>query len=161
MINLDVIFQDPLTLINKIVPDLLPIIKEYHRTFPEFIIGPYSAEYDDYRPIEQKDFHNLSFVESFSNFYKENKGFPALENFSGNVLYCLDGVLLLSYYPLRLIASYNNKATIPITKGNIYSFITFNVSENELMESIHKVHGSVFCYGFDTNVAIKLFKYDN
>ena len=160
MINIDVIFQDPLILFNKIVPDLLPIIKEYYRTFPEFIIGPYSAEYENYRSVKKNDFENHSFVESLSIFYKENKGFPALENCNGNRLYCLDGVLSLNYWSLRLTFEYS---TVPVSilGGNIYSFMTVLFHANELIKHIALIHACNTVDHINGDIAIKLFKYDN
>jgi len=161
MINIDIILQDSLTLFNKIISDLLPIIKEYYRIFPEFIIGPYLASNENYRSTERNDFENHYFMESFTNFYKQNGGFPTLEDFNGNVLFCLDGVLSFDYWSLRLSKEHNKSITVPITKGNIYSFVTFKNSKNKIMKQPEKIYITGISYYPDSDIVIKLFKYDN
>lgn len=84
-------FQD--TLLNRIIPDLQPIIKEYYRTYPKFIIGPYTAEYSDYCLVEKVHFYNSFFMKSLQDFYKDNRGFPCIEDFYGNILFGKDFAL--------------------------------------------------------------------
>ena len=81
------------TLLNKIIPDLWPIIEEYFRTFPKFVIGSYDVEYPGYRMIEENDLNHKIFIDELAYFYRTNKGFPSVDDFYGNVLFCRNKIL--------------------------------------------------------------------
>lgn len=110
------IFNDPNTLLNKIIPDLHPIITEYHRTFPMFVIGPYTASYNDYRIVALCDVDHL-FINALSKFYEENKGIPCIEDCNGSIIRGYDCILYLDTHVLR------SSETV-LKKGNIVSFMT-------------------------------------
>ena len=125
-------FQD--TLLNRIISDLQPIIKDYYRTYPKFIIGPYTAEYDDYCLIEKTHFDDPSFIKLLQNFYGDNKGFPCIEDFYGNILYGLDFILYYQVYFFRMNNENNN--ALFIEKGTITAFITSVHDCDDILKNI-------------------------
>jgi len=159
MINIDSIFHTPFIVLNKIVPDLQSIIKEYYRTYPKFIIGLYSASYGGYRPVEKNDFRDPFFMRLLSTWYRENQGFLSLGDFKGNVLYCLDGVLCYNDYSLRLSSEpYGN---MEISKGKNYLFQTFNHLHYIITNNMDQIYVSNLCYTPYPDDCIKLFIKDN
>ena len=99
-------FQD--TLLDRIIPDLQPIIKEYYHTYPKFIIGPYTAEYSNYCLVEKAHFDDPLFMKMLQNFYRDNKGFPCIEDFYGNILFGFDFVLYYQMCFFRMNNDNNN-----------------------------------------------------
>lgn len=74
------------TLLDNILEDLQPIILEYIRTYPLFVIRKYDFAYDGYRIVKKSDMDNPSFVESLKDSYRVNKGFYSLDDSDGDVL---------------------------------------------------------------------------
>ena len=110
------IFNDPSTILNKIVPDLQSIIIEYHRTFPMFVIGPYTKSYDDYRLLALCDVDQV-FIDALSKFYEENKGIPSIDDCQGSIISGYNCEFHLDTHILRSSESV-------IKKGNIVFFNT-------------------------------------
>jgi len=131
---MDIIFKDESSTLNKVVPDLWPIIKEYHRTFPKFIIGPYNAYYSDYYLITKNDFKDPLFVKSLIDFYQNNKGFPSLEDFMGNVLFGMDLIIHIDGYWLRLNSVFGDNTIIK--KWSLYPFRTINDDYEHVLYNI-------------------------
>lgn len=76
-------------LFNGDINDVMPIINDYHKTFPLFVIGKHSGKYDGYRLVTTEDINNNNFIELFGNSYRMNNGILSLSNFTGDVL-CID-----------------------------------------------------------------------
>jgi len=140
------IFDDPNTLLNKIIPDLHPIITEYCRTFPMFVIGPYTASYDDYRKVALCDVDHL-FINALSKFYEENKEIPCIEDCNGgiirgwNCIFHLDDQMLCS------------PETV-IKKGNLVSFATLYYDYSYLSHHINEIVAIETFNQHDENVAL-------
>lgn len=110
------------TLLNKIIPDLWPIIEEYFRTFPKFVIGSYDVEYPGYRMIEENDLNHKIFIDELAYFYRTNKGFPSVDDFCGNVLFCKNKIL--GFYNCFLRLCMNDSDNIFISRGSSIFFTT-------------------------------------
>lgn len=128
-------FQD--TLLDGIIADLQPIINEYFRTYPKFIIGSYAADYDDYCLVEKTHFDDPSFMKLLQNFYRDNKGFPCIKDFYGNILFGLDFVLYYRTCFFR-ISNENNKPFF-IKKGTITAFVTSFYDSDFILKNIDDI----------------------
>src|SRR5690606_25578915 len=117
----------------SLVPDLLPIIKEYVRTFPIFAIGKYSESYDDYRLVDRNDFYNENFFQTFEKNYYDNFGLLSLGDFEGAILCMENNSIMIDDYYVRCTTSsifIRNEFRF-IKKGTIVKFRTSNHNPKE------------------------------
>lgn len=125
------IFNDPNILLNKIVLDLQPIITEYCRTFPMFVIGPYTASYNDYRIVALCDVDQL-FIDALSKFYKENKGVPCIADCQGSIINGYNCIFHLDNHILR------SPETV-IKNGDLVYFITLYHDSSYLSHHMNEI----------------------
>lgn len=139
-------FKD--TLLDYIIPDLRPIIKEYLRTYPLFVIGKYSVDYPDYKMIEARDIKN-KFMESFVKYYRENKGLPSIDNFNGATLCFCDGIFIFQSRYIRCTDSdyYSEYDSKFIKSGNI---IPFRTGACNIKTFIKKIYEKEIDANYDT-----------
>lgn len=76
-------------LLNDNINDVKPIISDYYKAFPLFVIGIHSYNYDGYRLVTMEDVSNSKFIKLFENSYRMNNGILSLDTFEGDVL-CID-----------------------------------------------------------------------
>lgn len=81
--------QITVELLNDNINDVKPIIRDYYKAFPLFVIGIHSYNYDGYRLVTAKDVSNSKFIKLFENSYRMNNGILSLDAFEGDIL-CID-----------------------------------------------------------------------
>lgn len=125
------------TLLDHIVPDLRSIINEYLQTYPLFVIGKYSVSYPDYRMIEAHDIKN-KFMESFTKYYRENKGLPSIDNFNGATLCFRNWIFFFQGRYIRCTDSdyYSEYDFKFIKSGSIIPFKTGTCSKKTFIKKI-------------------------
>ena len=113
-------------LLNRVIPDLQLIIREYIRNYPLFVIGKHDTIYSNYRIITENDIKCQSLMKKFVQYYRDNNGLPAIDTFNGAML-CGDNFPLYS----RIMGCYvrctdkyhlDEYETKYIEMGNITSF---------------------------------------
>jgi len=119
------------SILNNIVPDLLPIIDEYLKTFPVFAIGYKS--HDDYRIVNKHDFKNEKFFTSFVKYYQTNNGLLSLDTFKGKVLCVGDYACMIDYLYVRCNPNGFSKC-VDIESGKIIPFWTMNIKSEHLWD---------------------------
>lgn len=130
MDNSDNIFIEG-TLLNHIILDLRPIINEYIRTFPLFVIGKYDMQYPDYRIVNKNDGNNNKFMNTLANYYNQCNGLPSIDSFEGAIL-CGYGFAFIDHniFFIKCITSdelqYNNNLSI-----KLHDIIRFNSGWND------------------------------
>lgn len=140
------IFQEA-TLLNNIITDLRPIIQEYLRTYPLFVIGKHNSSYPGYRMTTKNDIKCDQTMKTFGKYYTVHKGLPAIDSFHGDVLCCDKYSLQCEHRYIRctFAEEYNIYGSVYIKLNNI---IPFRISQPvSLMDNIHYVYtGSHFHY---------------
>lgn len=149
------------TLLNRVIRDLRPIIREYIRTYPLFVIGKHDTLYPDYRIITENDIKCQSLMKAFVQYYRNNNGLPSIDSFSGSIL-CGDGFPLFLHIIGCFIRctdtiNFNENVTKYIEIGNIISFrLTSRSYEDFKNKYIEQIRVGEYVYN-DKIIGIGLY----
>lgn len=122
-------------LLNDNINDVKPIINDYYKTFPLFIIGIHSYNYDGYRLVTTKDVNNGNFRKLFENSYRMNNGILSLDTFEGDVL-CIDKytVKLNGEYGENWLRTADVVEAITIFGGNAFTKEMGKMEKNKIIQ---------------------------
>ena len=143
MYNPDNIFING-TVLDRIISDLQPLINEYIRTFPLFVIRKHNTLYPNYRIININDVRSEKNMNLLNNYYQKLNGLPSIDSFYGSVL-CGDKFEF--YFRGCLVRCTDNSIYAPhdyqcINLANIISFRTSNYNDKDFCEQI-KLHSNL------------------
>ena len=147
------------TILNRVITDLQPIIQEYIRTFPLFVIGKYDTQYPDYRIINKNDGDNNKFMNALANYYNQYNGLPSIDSFEGAVLCSYDCVFFHhNAFFVRCTKSqeYNFDDMIFIKLGDIIPFFSgfySDWSSKNIFKDMSKI-SLVHCEDISRNIRI-------